>query len=155
MSEKKSVLFVCLGNICRSPIAASVFRHLVKLRKVEDGWIIDSAGTGSWHVGETMDSRSARVLTSHGIDTKHTVRQVTKDDFNKFDYIFGMDESNIRDLKAKAPKNSKAKIALLGSYDPQGDTIIQDPYYDNDLSGFERCYEQCYRSGSAFLDTFK
>ena len=150
----QSVLMVCLGNICRSPIAAHVFKHLAKEKGVESQWLCDSAGTGGWHVGEDMDPRSASTLRKHKIEPVHTVRQITKADFKKFDFIFGMDNENIRDLKQKAPSGSKAQIELLSSYDPEGAKIIRDPYYDRDLSGFEDCYQIAYRSCSAFLDKF-
>ncbi|CAG7786825.1 unnamed protein product [Allacma fusca] len=151
---KKSVLFICLGNICRSPIAEAVFEHLVKERGLEDKWIIDSAALGSWHVGGSPDSRAMRVLKSYGINYKHKVRQVTKPDFGKFDWIFGMDDENIRRLKQIAPSDFKGVIQLLGSYDPQGDLTIRDPYYDDDDKGFFKCYEQCVRDCTAFLDKY-
>lgn len=150
----QSVLMVCLGNICRSPIAAHVFKHLAKEKGVQSQWNCDSAGTGGWHVGEDMDSRSATTLRKHGIEPNHTVRQITKADFNKFDYIFGMDSDNIRDLKRMAPTPMKAELALLSSYDPQGKPKIRDPYYDRDTAGFEECYQIAYRSCNAFLDKF-
>lgn len=152
MNQRKSVLFVCLGNICRSPIAEAVFRHLIKEKQIEHKWECDSAAIGGWHVGGTIDERSIKVLLQHGIRTDHIVRQITADDFRKFDYIFGMDKENIKALKQKAPPNSKATIDLLGSYDPEGKLIIHDPYYDADLAGFEECYQISYRACSAFLD---
>ncbi|KAF6101852.1 acid phosphatase 1 [Phyllostomus discolor] len=112
----KSVLFVCLGNICRSPIAEAVFRKLVTDQNVSD--------------------------------------KVTKEDFATFDYMLCMDESNLRDLtrKSNQVKNSKAKIELLGSYDPQKQLIIEDPYYGSE-SDFETVYQQCLRCCQAFLET--
>ncbi|KAM9552160.1 low molecular weight phosphotyrosine protein phosphatase isoform 3-T4 [Salvelinus alpinus] len=114
-SSGKSVLFVCLGNICRSPIAEAVFRKMAT-----DAGVVD---------------------------------KVTKEDFMSFDYILCMDESNLSDLKKKANsvKNSKAMIELLGSYDPEKQLIIKDPYYGHE-EDFENVYEQCVRCCKVFLE---
>jgi len=149
---KTSVLFICLGNICRSPLGEAVLQHLVKQRNLQSKFRIDSAATASYHVGGTPDSRAMKVLKEKGVQYKHTVRKVTSDDFREFDYIFGMDNENISNLKRVQPSDSKAKIELLGSYDPEGDTIIRDPYYDDDDQGFYKCYDQCVRDCNAFLD---
>ena len=116
----KSVLFVCLGNICRSPIAEAVFRKLVTDEKVSDNWRIDSAATSTYEVGNPPDYRGQNCMRKHGIHMQHIARQITKEDFATFDYILCMDESNLRDLNRKSNqvKNCKAKIELLGSYDP-------------------------------------
>ncbi|XP_006007397.1 low molecular weight phosphotyrosine protein phosphatase isoform X2 [Latimeria chalumnae] len=150
----KSVLFVCLGNICRSPIAEGVFRKLATDAGTVEQWIIDSAAVSDWNAGCSPDTRGLRCLRKHGIDTDHKARQVTKDDFATFDYILCMDESNLRDLKKKAAqvKTCKAKIELLGSYDPQKELIIKDPYYGNE-EDFETVYHQCVRCCNTFLKT--
>jgi low molecular weight phosphotyrosine protein phosphatase len=150
--SKRAVLFVCLGNICRSPIAEAVFLHVLKEKGKLDEWEVDSAALGPWHVGGRPDRRASKILQNHGIDYSHRVRQITKDDFNKFDFIFGMDESNMRTLNEKKPPGSKAHLILLGSYDPQGEHIIRDPYYDDDSDGFEKCYQQCVNSCTAFIE---
>ncbi|XP_054273495.1 low molecular weight phosphotyrosine protein phosphatase-like [Macrosteles quadrilineatus] len=149
---KKSALFICLGNICRSPIAAAVFRQAVRDRGEQDKWIVESAALGSWHVGNPADYRAQEVLKSHNVDHKHSARQIKKEDFNKFDYIFGMDDENMKALKKMAPENCKAQVLLLISFDPQGDKTIRDPYYDSDSRGFELCYQQCVRACNGFLD---
>lgn len=151
--SKKTALFICLGNICRSPIAEAVFLHLLEEQGKLDEWEVDSAAIGSWHVGGTPDRRAKKILKNHGIDYSHKARQITKDDFRKFDFIFGMDESNMQDLNKQKPTGSKAQLLLLGSCDPQGERIIRDPYYDDDDAGFEKCYQQCVRSCRGFLDT--
>ncbi|XP_043962490.1 low molecular weight phosphotyrosine protein phosphatase isoform X2 [Gambusia affinis] len=149
----KSVLFVCLGNICRSPIAEAVFRKMATDAGVVDKWVIDSGATSDWNTGSSPDIRGLACLRKHGIETSHRARQVTKDDFMNFEYILCMDESNLSDLnkKAKSVKNSNAKIELLGSYDPQNQRIIKDPYYGSDAD-FENVYEQCLRCCKAFLE---
>jgi len=127
--SKKSVLFICLGNICRSPIAEAVFVNALKQSAKADSWTVDSAAIGNWHVGKGPDSRAISVLSQHNITTEHKARQVKKSDFLKYDYIFGMDHENIDDLKSIEPTETCAKIELLGSYDPNGELIIEDPYY--------------------------
>lgn len=92
-------------------------------------------------------------MKAHNIPMDHRARIVVSDDFQDFDYIFGMDENNIRDLEDMAPKRMKAQIKLLGSYDPEGQKIIRDPYYDRDSEGFEEVYRQCVRCCKAFLES--
>ncbi|KAL7388439.1 hypothetical protein ABVT39_013937 [Epinephelus coioides] len=153
VSGNKSVLFVCLGNICRSPIAEAVFTKMATDAGVVDKWVIDSGATSDWNIGSSPDARGLACLRKHGIETSHRARQVTKDDFLSFEYILCMDESNLRELnrKAKQVKNDHAKIELLGSYDPQKQLIINDPYYGSD-EDFEKVYQQCVRCCKAFLE---
>ncbi|KAM7286569.1 low molecular weight phosphotyrosine protein phosphatase [Ixodes scapularis] len=155
-ASSKSALFVCLGNICRSPIAEAVFRHVAKERGVLAEWNIDSAATASLgsfgSLGSKPDRRAIQCMKDHNVEMDHRSRQVTLDDFRDFDYIFAMDNANLNDLKDLAPKGSKAKVVLLGKYDPEGQTIIRDPYYDSGSQGFEEVYAQCVRCCNAFLD---
>ncbi|XP_042189537.1 low molecular weight phosphotyrosine protein phosphatase isoform X2 [Callorhinchus milii] len=148
----KSVLFVCLGNICRSPIAEAIFRKLATDQGVVDKWRIDSAATSTYEIGNPPDYRGQNTMRKYGITMSHIARQVTKDDFRTFDYVLCMDNSNLQDLKRKADKVSdcKAKIQLLGTYDPQHQDVIEDPYYGSEKD-FERVYEQCLRCCKAFL----
>ncbi|XP_045147879.1 low molecular weight phosphotyrosine protein phosphatase-like [Echinops telfairi] len=130
----KSVLFVCLGNICRSPIAEAVFRKRVTDQNLLDKWRIDSAATSTYEIGNPPDYRGQNCMKKHGILRNHIARQITKEDFARFDFILCMDESNLRDLtrKGNQVKNCKAKPELLGNYDPQKQVILEDPYYGND-----------------------
>ncbi|XP_039638248.1 low molecular weight phosphotyrosine protein phosphatase isoform X5 [Perca fluviatilis] len=144
---------VVTGNICRSPIAEAVFRKMATDAGVVDKWVIDSGATSDWNIDSSPDARGLACLRKHGIETSHRARQVTKDDFMSFDYILCMDENNLSELnrKAKLVKNHHSKIELLGSYDPQKQLIIEDPYYGCDKD-FEKVYEQCVRCCKAFLE---
>jgi len=125
---------VCLGNICRSPLAEGIMQHLSDERHL--GWTIDSAGTGGWHVGEPPDRRSIRVAREHGIDiSKQVCRKFRQSDFEDFDHIYVMDNYNLQDVLAMAPDEQSAKkVKLL-----LGDKEVPDPYYDN--SQFEPVFE--------------
>lgn len=117
---------VCLGNICRSPLAEGVLQHKVKQEDLD--WEVDSAGTGDWHVGELPDYRARRVARDHSIDiSNQTCRQFSVADFDKFDLIFAMDKYNLANIWAKARnKQDRQKVQLL-----LGDKEVPDPYYSN------------------------
>ncbi|XP_013177191.1 PREDICTED: low molecular weight phosphotyrosine protein phosphatase-like [Papilio xuthus] len=151
-TEKKKALFICLGNICRSPIAEGVFQKTVNDMGLGDEWEIDSAAIGGWHVGNSPDWRALDTMKKHGVPYNNCARQIISEDFNHYDFIFGMDETNMKDLKTRAPRGSKAKLLLFGDFDPQGDRIIRDPYYDSDSAGFEKCYQQSVRCSKGFLE---
>ncbi len=133
------VLFVCMGNICRSPMAEAVFRHQVAEAGLADRFIIDSAGTGSWHVGEPPHRGTLRILAAHGVDPgPQRARQITRADFSEFDYVVAMDEENLRELR-RFRHDSHAKVSLLLDHAPGlGTREVPDPYY---TGGFERVYE--------------
>ncbi|XP_052215480.1 low molecular weight phosphotyrosine protein phosphatase-like isoform X2 [Dreissena polymorpha] len=155
-AKKKSVLFICLGNICRSPMAEAVFLNLLKEQGLTDKWHVDSAALGTWHIGISPDSRTISTLQKHGITTyKHVARVLCDDDYTKFDVIFGMDDNNMSELDEQKPQTYTARLERLGDHDPEGDTIIRDPYFDarGDMSGFEKVYAQCWHVDSAALGT--
>lgn len=146
------VLFVCLGNICRSPLAEGVMRHLVAERGLEDRVEVDSAGTGAWHVGEAPDPRSVAVAASNGVSLDgQTARKVSPADFRDFTRVIAMDDANLRDLRRLEPPGSPAEVRMLRDFDPQGAGDVPDPYYGGD-DGFDRVYEMVHRSCGALLD---
>ncbi|KAI9207793.1 phosphotyrosine protein phosphatase I superfamily [Polychytrium aggregatum] len=149
-SDRISVLFVCLGNICRSPMAEAVFRHTVKQKGLSAEFHIDSAGTAGYHVGDYPDSRTIQVCKAHGVSINHRGQQVSVSDFAKYDYLLCMDDSNLSNLMSIKPASSKAKVQLFGEYDPEGERIIEDPYYGG-VDGFEHNFRQVTRASLGFL----
>ncbi|HEY3654259.1 MAG TPA: low molecular weight protein-tyrosine-phosphatase [Steroidobacteraceae bacterium] len=137
--EKTSILFVCLGNICRSPTAEGVLRHLVTTQAPQLSVEIDSAGTGDYHLGDPPDARSQRAAMRRGIDLSGLrARQVTARDFAHFDLILAMDRSNLRALQSIRPAASHAQLRLFLEYAGGLDDLeVPDPY-NGDASGFER-----------------
>lgn len=130
------VLFVCLGNICRSPLAEAAFRREAERLGLDVE--IDSAGTGDWHLGHAPDVRAQAVARRNGVDIAHLrARQVTPGDFRRFDHIVAMDAANMRDLKAMRPADSKAEVTLLLDHvEGQKGAAVADPYYGKD-TGFD------------------
>lgn len=148
MPQEISVLFVCLGNICRSPLAEGVFRHVLDEEGLSDGFRVDSAGTGSWHVGESPDHRAMRTAATHGVTLGGHARQVQPEDFKRFDYIVAMDRSNLAHLQEyQESLGGEAALHLLREFDPLGipGAEVPDPYYGGP-DGFEEVYEMVERS---------
>lgn len=106
-----------------------MFIDEVKKAGLEGEWDIDSAAIGPWHAGRNPDNRAMDTMKKHNLAYNNKARQIKTPDFNKFDYIFGMDDENIDDLNGLRPKDASAKVLLLGDFDPEGDRIIRDPYY--------------------------
>jgi protein-tyrosine phosphatase len=138
--EPIKLLFVCLGNICRSPTGEGVMRHLVDEAGLKHRFEIDSAGTGSWHIGDEPDRRSVAAASARGIAIGGRARQVTGADFEHYDYILAADAYNFRDLQAIAPTDEdEAKVHMLREFDPMAtpdDLDVPDPYYGGP-SGFD------------------
>ncbi len=136
------VLFVCMGNICRSPTAEGVFHKLVKDRGLESQIRIDSAGTTAYHVGEGPDPRSQQKAKEKGIDiSRQRARKVSVRDFSEFDYILAMDHGNLSDLRKLAPQGHTSTVALLCDYAPHIPAReVPDPYYGG-RNGFEDVFQ--------------
>jgi protein-tyrosine phosphatase len=126
------ILFVCLGNICRSPTAEGVMRALVREASLDDAVELDSAGTGSWHVGSSPDERATETARARGIALEGIARQVRAEDFEGFDLILAMDGSNLADLRRMAPdETSREKVRMLREFDPA--SVDQDPTHPLDV----------------------
>ena len=140
-SEKKAVkvLFVCLGNICRSPAAEGVFEAILQENGAESRYVVDSAGTGRYHIGQLPDERMRIHARRRGLELTHRCRQVTSEDFNDFDLIIGMDSSNLTNQRRIAPSVEAArKIQGMAEFFPGGARYahVPDPYYEGS-EGFE------------------
>ncbi len=154
-----NVLFVCLGNICRSPMAEGVFQHLVKERGLQDQISCDSAGTSGFHAGEEADERMRATATAHDITLTHRSRKLVIEDYAAFDYILSMDDANLDIILALQKKAAQAgitdspKILMMRSFDPDAgeDTDVPDPYYGG-LNGFEEVYYILARASENFLE---
>lgn len=144
-SHTTSVLFVCLGNICRSPVARAIFEDLTSTHGLIKRYDIDSCGTGAWHIGRPADPRSVLVAANHGLNLTHTARQLDPDsDFTRFHYLVGMDQANCSTmLELGAPRE---KVRMLRSFDPalatrrESELDVPDPYYGGP-DGFEHMYQ--------------
>lgn len=146
------VLFVCLGNICRSPAAEAAFLQVVQQAGREAEFVIDSAGTGAWHVGDRADARIRQAGARRGIEIRSVARQVTRDDFERFDWIFAMDAGNLHALRRAAPAAHHGKIRLFRDLDPEGaGEDVPDPYYGG-APGFDEVLDIVMRTARALLD---
>lgn len=149
-----NLLMVCLGNICRSPLAEGLMRRELDRAGLTD-FGVDSCGTGDWHIGDLADPRSRRVARAHGLELTHRARQLKTEDFRRFDLILAMDASNLNDLRALAPDAAaRAKVRLIREWDPQGEGPVPDPYYGTEAD-FEGVYQMLERSCRALAESLK
>ena len=149
---QKSILFVCLGNICRSPLAEGVFRSVLAERGMEDDFVIDSAGMGDWHAGQAPDHRAIAVARTNGLDISgQQARAITEADFERFDLILGMDRKNIRELQEIAPAASSDRIHLFLDYAGSGAEEVPDPYF-GDAAGFAETYRLIRAASEGLAD---
>ncbi len=154
MQTPVRILFVCLGNICRSPLAEGVFQKLVEERGLSEHFDIDSAGTGSWHIGESPDDRMQKTARDHGIELRdQSARRVTPADLDAYDHVLVMDKKNRRRMREiDGHDRHEQKIQLFRSFDPEpGDMEVPDPYFGGD-DGFEHVYEIVERTAARLLD---
>lgn len=147
------VLFVCLGNICRSPTAEGVFRKLLQERGLTNEITVDSAGTSAWHTGEAPDPRAQQEARARGIDlSRMRARGVQPADFKQFDYIVAMDRSNLMDLRQECPTRLQDRVYRCTSFAPQlGVEDVPDPYFGGE-SGFARVYDIIEQSARGLLE---
>lgn len=143
------VLALCLGNICRSPLAEVVLREALAARGVDA--LVDSAGTGDWHVGHLPDPRSRAVARRHGVTLTHRARQIGPRDFQDFDVILAMDEHNLSDLRRLAPSGARAALHLMREFDPAGCGPVPDPYTEPD-EAFEEVWVMLRRAAEGFAE---
>ena len=151
MSQIK-VLMVCLGNICRSPLAEGAFRSLVEQRGLSSQFHIDSAGTGAWHVGESPDPRSLKIASDFGVDlTTQKSRVLLGADIERFDYIFAMDRSNLSDILTRHTAGTSPKVHLFLGHRTQDQREVPDPYYDR-IDGFRTVWSLVHEGSQYWLD---
>jgi protein-tyrosine phosphatase len=149
------ILFVCAGNICRSPTAEGVMRHLLEAEGLVDRIEVESAGTGGWHAGDPPDPRSVAAARAREIAVDGAARRVTGEDFERFDLILALDRANLGELLARAPEEARPKIRLLREFDPaaagSGDLDVPDPYYGG-ANGFEHVLDLIEAACRGLLD---
>ncbi len=146
------ICFVCMGNICRSPTAEGVMGKLLRDAGLSDRVVIDSAGTGAWHIGELADPRSRAAASKRGLELTHRARQFTRHDLDRFELVIAMDEQNLRHLTRLLGTRSTPVVRLLRSFDPaaaHGDEV-PDPYSGGD-SGFDHVLDLCEQACEGLL----
>ncbi|WP_111641909.1 low molecular weight protein-tyrosine-phosphatase [Marinimicrobium alkaliphilum] len=150
------VLFVCLGNICRSPTAHGVFQALVQRESMGERITIDSAGTGDWHVGKAPDRRAQQAAAERGYDLSGLrARQVARPDFDHYDYVLAMDNSNLSDLKRLAPSHFKGHLGLFLDFARRSAAReVPDPYYGGD-EGFAEVLDMVEDAAEGLLDDIR
>ena len=148
---KVKVLFVCLGNICRSPLAEAIFLHQVKRKGLEHTIVADSCGTSNYHIGDLPDPRTIANATKNGVEIDHCCRQLTEKDLEDFDYILAMDRSNLQNiLKLRNSSQFSDKIKLMRDFDPDGKGEVPDPYHGGEKN-FQEVFDILNRAISGFL----
>jgi protein-tyrosine phosphatase len=154
------LLFVCLGNICRSPTAEGVMRELVRQTGMGESVELDSAGTGAWHAGSPPDARAAAAAGARGVALGGLARKVRPSDFEEFDLILAMDRSNLRELRRMAPdEQARARVRLLREFDPtsppgERDLEVPDPYYGGP-EGFEEVLDLVQAACAGLLEEIR
>jgi protein-tyrosine phosphatase len=153
------LLFVCLGNICRSPTAEGVMRALVEQEGLQDSIELDSAGTGAWHVGSPADARASATARARGVTLEGAARQVLVEDLEAFDLVLAMDSENLRALRSlAADEEQRGRIHLLREFDPasagSADLDVPDPYYGGE-GGFEQVYDLVHAACAGLLEEIR
>jgi len=156
LKNNVSVVFVCMGNICRSPTAEGVFRHLVRQEGLDDWITTDSAGTHAYHIGEQPDHRAQQTALSRGIDLSDLRgRKAIENDFHEFDYVLAMDDDNYRLLENICPAGLESKLSLFLNFSNEfSETQVPDPYYGGD-QGFEHVFDLVESASHGLLQDIK
>ena len=152
MGLKNKVLFVCMGNICRSPTAEGAFQSIVEKNSKSQHFEIDSAGTHAYHIGNSPDQRSQQAAINHGVDlSSQRARHVHESDFYYYDYIIAMDSDNLERLKSIQPSESHSKIELMLNYSKEHyGASVPDPYYEGK---FDEVFEMLYSACTSFFES--
>jgi protein-tyrosine phosphatase len=150
--EKIKVLFVCLGNICRSPLAEAIFKEKLRRKGLDQFFLVDSCGTSNYHIGDQPDARTIANAKRNGVNMDHCVRQLTSDDLDKFDYILAMDQSNYHNItRLVRDRSHTKKIMLMREFDSIGKgKEVPDPYYGGEKN-FQEVFEILDRSTESFI----
>lgn len=148
--ESTRVLFVCLGNICRSPLAEAIFVHKVSARGVAHHFVADSCGTSNYNVGDGPDPRTHSNARRNGVAVNHVARQLMKEDFERFDHILVMDSQNHQNVLAVSDPAHHHKVVMMRSFDPDGPGDVPDPYWGKE-EDFQEVFEILDRSVEQFL----
>jgi protein-tyrosine phosphatase len=150
--KKVNVLFVCLGNICRSPLAEAIFKSKIEKKGLQKFVEADSCGTSNYHIGDQPDPRTLANAKRNGIVIDHCGRQLQPDDLRDFDYILAMDKSNLSNiLRVMNARDHEHKIMLMREFDPMGKGDVPDPYYGGE-EGFQLVFEMLDRTMDKFIE---
>ncbi|HEX8038593.1 MAG TPA: low molecular weight protein-tyrosine-phosphatase [Chryseosolibacter sp.] len=150
--KKVRILFVCLGNICRSPLAAAILKHKVRMHGLEQWIEVDSCGTSNYHIGDNADPRTIANASRNGVLIEHCARQLSAEDLHRFDFIFAMDNSNYSNiLRLTNSGDIRHKVRLMREFDPrQKGGEVPDPYHGGEKE-FQEVFEMLDRSTTNFL----